>query len=497
MDRLRAQLGRHHRWLLWGLMPLLGLVMHMHIFPLELRGVHAWRQCETASNVVRFAREDMDIFHPKVYSLEWEDGNKRMEFPVMQWVMATAYRLFGENVLWMRLISWLIGVWAVFGMFSLARSLFRDDFVALACAWAFQFSPLIFYYSVNPLPDNLALAAAIWSMAAFLRYYRGGSQGWLWLSAAYLGLSVLAKLPFIVFIALPASQLGLAALRSRFASWRELLVGALAYVLALLPGAVWYLTVIPTWTGNGVVAGIFNASPEELRGLFGIAAHHLASTLPELIVNYGSVAFFVVGLVLLWQRKLRRHPLMLPFLLLWAGVMAYFIFEIHLIGRDHDYYLFPFVPGVFLLVGLGIQGLMRQSRPWLRAFVGGALLVLPLTAALRTYSRWAKPGFPIELITEADVLRKAVPDSAKIIAGHDLSPHIFPYHLRKRGWTFNADNSAPKRIRYCIDHGAQFLYLSKESEAKTDLSDFIQEMILETKGFKVFSLKTSENLRTE
>lgn len=497
MDRLRASLVRHHRLILGLLMPLLGLLMHLHVFPMELRGVHAWRQCETASNVVRFAREDMDILHPKVYSLEWEDGNKRMEFPVMQWVMAAAYRAFGENVVWMRLISWLIGVWAVWGMFSLARDLFRDDFVALACAWAFQFSPLIFYYSVNPLPDNLALAAGIWSLAAYLRYYRTERMGYLWLSAAYLGLSVLAKLPFVVFIALPASGVGLAALRSRFANWRVLLSGALAFVLALLPAAAWYITVIPTWTGNGVVAGILNATPDELRGLFGIAGYHLASTLPELILNYGSVGFFAIGLVLLWQARLRRHPLMLPFLLLWAGVMAYFIFELHLIGRAHDYYLFPFVPGVFLLVGLGIQWLARQSRPWLRGFVWVALVILPLTAALRTYSRWAKPGFPVELLTEAEVLRKAVPDDAKVIAGHDLSPHIFPYHLRKRGWTFDADHFDMQRIKYCIQRGAQFLYLSKASADRVDFSPVVQSMVLETTGFQVFALKTPEMLDGE
>lgn len=494
MDRLRATISRYRRWILWGLMPLLGLLMHMHIFPQELRGVHAWRQCETASNVVRFAREDMDILHPKVFSLEWEDGNKRMEFPVMQWVMAAAYRLLGENVLWMRLISWLIGVWAVLGMYALARDLFRDEVVALACAWAYQFSPLIFYYSVNPLPDNLALAAAIWSMAYFLRFYRTEGAVWLWLSAACLGLSVLAKLPFVVFVSLPAAHVGLVALRSRFAQWRPLLLGALALGLALLPAAAWYITVIPTWTGNGVVAGILHASPAELRGLGGIAAHHLASTLPELIVNYGSVAFFAVGLVLVWQRRLRRHPLWLPFMALWAGVGAYFVFELHLIGRDHDYYLFPFVPGIFLLVGLGVQAMLGQSRAWIRTFVAVALVVLPLTAALRTYSRWQKAGFPEELITEAAQLRAAVPDATRIIAGHDLSPHIFPYHLRKRGWTFDAKTFDPSRIRYCIDQGATHLYLSKANSDKVDLQPFIGSLVLETKGFWVYALQRPDSI---
>jgi 4-amino-4-deoxy-L-arabinose transferase-like glycosyltransferase len=489
MERLRAQVGRRHRLILVVLLPLLGLVMHLPIFPLELCGVHAWRQCETASNVVRFARGDMDILHPQVFSLEWEDGNKRMEFPVMQWGMAVAFRLFGEDVIWMRLISWLIGVWAVWGMFSLARSLFRDDVVALACAWAFQFSPLIFYYSVNPLPDNLALAAGIWSLAAYLRYYRSRHMIWLWVSAAALGLSVLAKLPFVVFVALPASHIGLEALRSRFANWRVVLVGAVALAGCLTPAAAWYITVIPTWTGNGVVSGILNATPAELSGLFDIVVFHFVSTLPELIINYGSCAFFVLGFMELRRRQLLRHPLMLPFVLLWAAVMAYFIFELHLIGRDHDYYLFPFLPGIFLLVGLGIRFLLNHARAWLGVFAVVALLLLPVTAAMRAYLRWARIGFPKALIMEAAELRGAVPDNAKIIAGHDLSPHIFPYHLRKRGWTFSKNDLDPQRIQNCIAQGASFLYISKETEGKVDFSPFIKGLVRETEGFKVYALK--------
>lgn len=489
MDNFRARVGRNHRLILFVIMPLVGLLMHLPIFQRELCGVHAWRQCETASNVVRFARGDMDILHPQVFSLEWEDGNKRMEFPVMQWGMAVVVRMFGENVIWMRLVSWLIGVVAVWGMFSLARSLFQDDVVALACAWAYQCSPLIFYYSVNPLPDNLALAAGIWSLAAYLKYFRSKRMFWLWLSALALGLSVLAKLPFVVFVAFPASDIGLRALRTRFANWRELLTGVVALGLCLAPAAAWYITVIPTWTGNGVVAGILNATGEELRGLFGIAAFHTFSTLPELIINYGSCAFFVLGLYELRRRNMLRHPLMLPFLLLWAGVMAYFIFELHLIGRDHDYYLFPFVPGIFLLVGLGIRFVYQHPAKWMRDLAMVALLLIPLTAALRPYVRWWRIGFPKALITEAAELRAAVPDSAKIIAGHDLSPHIFPYHLRKRGWTFSKDALDPQRIRNCIAQGARYLYISKETEGKVDFSPFIAGLVHETKGFKVYALK--------
>lgn len=76
-------LTKNSRQILFVILPLLSFLLHIHIFPKELNGVHAWRQTETASNVINFAEKDFNITRPHVFSLEWPDGLKRMEFPVM------------------------------------------------------------------------------------------------------------------------------------------------------------------------------------------------------------------------------------------------------------------------------------------------------------------------------------------------------------------------------------------------------------------------------
>ena len=55
MERLRTYCERRWLLLLVGLLPLVSLGMHLHLLDLPLQGVHAWRQCETASNVVLYA----------------------------------------------------------------------------------------------------------------------------------------------------------------------------------------------------------------------------------------------------------------------------------------------------------------------------------------------------------------------------------------------------------------------------------------------------------
>jgi 4-amino-4-deoxy-L-arabinose transferase-like glycosyltransferase len=150
MERLKSYLERHWRWLLWLAFPIISLGMHFHLLHLPLQGIHAWRQTETASTVDLFATEDMNILNPRVYVLDWDQGIKRMEFPIMQWVMAVGFKVFGPHVAVIRLLSWLIAWMTMLAFFRLADLLFRNKLVALAAAWCWMFSPEIFYYAINP-----------------------------------------------------------------------------------------------------------------------------------------------------------------------------------------------------------------------------------------------------------------------------------------------------------------------------------------------------------
>lgn len=480
---------RNWRRLLFVVLPLVGFAMHFHLFSHDLQGIHAWRQCETASNVMRFANEDFGIMDPHVYSLEWEEGLKRMEFPAMQWGMASIIKVTRHPIQVMRMTSWIIGMLAAIGMFFLAKSVCADTSVSLLTAWAFHFSPVIFYYTINPLPDNLALMAGIWGLAFFLAAIRNKKWKWFAFSAAFLMLSALAKLPFILFLALPGTWVALQTIRGKL-SWGSFFGSSIPFLVGLIPVAAWYLWVIPTWHGNGVVKGILDSSAEDLPEILAIFTHNLVSTLPELLLNYASVPFFLLGVGLLFRKKMLRHELFLPFLALAAGCIAYFVFEINMIGTAHDYYLFPFLPGLFLLVGLGLRYALNAKMRWVSVATMVLMLALPVTAGLRTYPRWQKTGFTSNLITQKEALQNAVPADAKILAGHDLSPHIYLYHLQKRGWTLDKDNVDAEKVKRCITAGAEYLFSShRELEENQAMKPFLGELHAEIGVFRIYNLK--------
>ncbi len=95
----------------------LSLVMHGEYFNRELTGFHVWRQTQTQSSLISFYEEDMNILHPKRNERGNGDGIFRMEFPLMQWIGAAIYNVAGPNLLWIRILMFITGLFSVWGMY--------------------------------------------------------------------------------------------------------------------------------------------------------------------------------------------------------------------------------------------------------------------------------------------------------------------------------------------------------------------------------------------
>jgi len=481
---LQQFLERHYRWVLFALIPILGLALHWNIWTKPLLGVHVWRQAQTQINIENFAFEDFNLFHPRIDDRGTNSGIHRMEFPLMQWLFAGVYKLFGNHLIISRLLSWLIGLFSVWGMFMLFQAVFKHRATAVAGAWAFHFSPLMFYYSLNPLPDNFALCCSIWGMAFFLRRIREDKFRLTVPAAILLGLGALCKLPFVVFFA----PIGFYLLfQSKSASkFKEMVV----YSVGFAPVAAWYVTVVPTWHGNGIVQGILENS-KSWSELAGIVWGHIISNLPELFINYASVPFFVAGFYYFFKKWKNKQPFAGVFLVWSAAVLFYFFFELNQIGSEHDYYLFPFLPLIFLLVAGGMYELWDHKSIFWRYFFPVAMLVMPLTAYLRVQSRWSdkNPGFNKDLLDHREALQSAVPDNALCVVGNDVSHHIWFYHLDKKGWAFDGGRIDERWLSERINWGAQYLYTdARHLETREELRPMLDSLLGEYGSIRVWKL---------
>jgi hypothetical protein len=177
---------------------------------------------------------------------------------------------------------------------------------------------------------------------------------------------------------------------------------------------------------------------------------------------------------------------------------VYFIYELNMIATVHDYYLLPFLPFLFLLVGGGIHFLFSGTKTGMRALAIVLLAVLPLTAFLRTDSRWNvnEPGFNKDLLVHREALVNAVPSDALCIAGNDLSQRILFYYIKKRGWNFMNEEIDAAKLHELIPKGARYLYSdSPLTLSDTTIRKFIRKEIGTFGSIQVYELKTAAELR--
>jgi hypothetical protein len=261
--------------------------------------------------------------------------------------------------------------------------------------------------------------------------------------------------------------------------------------LFLLPPFVWYASVVSQWEAKGIVNGMLrNDIP--YTTILDYLQYNIVSTLPELLLNYGSLLFFLSGFYFMVKNKLYKKPFFAELAVLGLGVIAYFLYELNMIANVHDYYLFPFLPLLFMLVAYGAFNLLQHKFKVMRYLALFLLLILPLTAWLRMQVRWNEdsPGFNKDLLSYKQDLRGAVPKNALCVAGNDESHHILFYYVDKKGWGFNNDELFASDLREMIGQGAGYLYSdSRAVDENIEIRSCLDRLIMEKGSVRVYSLK--------
>jgi len=404
-----------------------------------------------------------------------------MEFPIMQWLFAGVLKITGKNIFIIKLLNFAVGILTLVGVFRFLKLFFKNRNVALIGCWAFSFSPSFYYFIVSPIPDNFAMMCSIWGLVYFLIARSKETQRTYLCAGILLSLGTLAKLPFILYYAFILGYFVWIDNRYNFSTIKNYLCLTSPIMFPL----IWYSMVINTWGGNPIVKGILRES-SDLTIAAEYLIHHLISTLPELIINYGALLFFVIGIIYFFRKdlyKLSRAKV----LYFWLGaLLAYVVFEANVIGKSHDYYLFPFFLPVFLIVAFGYQQVVISKFRWV-AFL--SLAILPVTAYLRINDRWDIDRSSVykDLEINKQLLTVAVPDNELCVVGSDDSHCIYFYYFNKKGWAFGEEGISKNQLKEYIAKGASYLYIDDEKYIE-NLLPFVDTLIVETNQFTVYKL---------
>jgi hypothetical protein len=173
------------------------------------------------------------------------------------------------------------------------------------------------------------------------------------------------------------------------------------------------------------------------------------------------------------------------------AIIAYFLFEMNMIGKVHDYYLMPFLPLLFILVAYGAYHLLTGRNKLLRNISVVFLILLPLPAYMRIEGRWdtKKPGFNAVYYQYKNDLRALIPEKAFCVAGNDESHFILLYYLNRKGWAFDNDELDGGLLNNYVSKGAAYLFIDSRIDERNDIKEHLGDKIFEKETLRVYKLK--------
>jgi 4-amino-4-deoxy-L-arabinose transferase-like glycosyltransferase len=381
-------------------------------------------------------------------------------------------------------------LFSIAGIYKILEVLFNKTILSLIGAWHLVFLPASI---IIPLIHYLIIwhfVVSIWGLVFFFSWFKKKKLWHLFTGGFLLAIGTLCKLPFVIYYAVPFTFFLLEFFRSSV-KVKSLSNGSIFFFPIVFP-ALWYLNVIPQWHGNGIVSGILN-NQVSVRTILDYLNHNLVSTLPELLLNYGSVIFFIAGFYFLIKNKAFKDKRFILIFVWSLAVLFYFFFEINMIGKVHDYYLFPFLPILFILVGYGAYNMLQLDKKIYTYVVYILLIILPFTCYLRMAGRWDtnNPGFNKDLLVFKEELRNAVPSESLVVAGNDESYYIFFYYIDKKGWGFSHNSLSREKLESMILKGAEYIYSdSRVIDENYEIAPLLGELILEKGSIKVYRLKS-------
>lgn len=493
-----AHLKSKAHWIILLVTIVSSTLFHWNIFNKDLIGVHLWRQAQNEWYTRNFLRHDNNILNPRIAAHNMgNDGNiLRYEFPLLQWSIAQVKRILGESIFITRVIMFSIGIITVLGFYFLIKCLFGNKFIASLASYTFNYSPVFYYYSINPLSDICALGASIWMMYFLFRYAQQLRIKDFIISSILLMLAGLFKLPYFMFGIMPLTFLVFRFFNKTF-SRIEILKQLVILFLFSMPVAAWYIYAISGWGYMGVIKGVTaNADFSELWIYLKFA---FFQWLPNHLINPFGLLFCCTGLMIMMRKQnfgsIIRGMLISGFLI----TVLYYAYEINMIAKVHDYYMLPFLPWLHILISSGIQLVYKSNK--FRWILIPLLIAMPIFTFFKIDAFWDinRNGYKVDWFNYSAELKSTVPRDSLCIILNDNTGVVIPYVIDKQGFVFDKNDLPAMWIEDMIlRRRATYMYSdSRVVDTSSEVRKYLDYMIVEKGNIRVFKLIGKEEVGGE
>ncbi len=435
---------------------------------------HSWRQADTSSVSRRFDRDGINLLYPTFddvssipSGLPNPNGFRYVEFPIYNAATVMVKKFMPELSIEAagRTTSALATAFSALFLFLIARRIFgrRAGYLVMI---TYALIPYNLFYGRSILPDPTMVTFSLGSIYFALRYATKSKIYNLVLSLIFGAIALLVK-PYAFFLLAPIAYILIAA----FGFSKKFLIVSACYALAVIPLLWWrqFITAYPA----GIPANdwLFNGDGIRFKGAFW--QWIFADRIGRLILGFWGLILLAFGIVRKPQEKFGWFPLI--FLL--TSLCYVFVFATG--NVRHDYYQILLVPSLALLVGLGVDSLLKGN------FVSKGLAVIAFIFMVafgwyqvRDYYNVNHP----EIVKAGRAFDKLVDNPKVTVIAPYMGDTAFLYQTNHRGWPIMEGS-----IDDMIGKGAQFYVSTTYDDVTNDILKYsaTQAVQDERKAYKV------------
>jgi 4-amino-4-deoxy-L-arabinose transferase-like glycosyltransferase len=444
---------------------LLAFVVRLYNVNSPILGYHSWRQADTAAIARNFHEHGYNLFYPQI---DWGGntaGYVETEFQIYPFVVALFYKMFGVREFLGRFLSLAFSLVAIYALYLLVRKYINQS-VALWTALVFSIIPLNIHFSRAFMPESALIMCSVLGVYLFSQWITSGKWRYFFLSAIFVGLACLIKIPTL-YLGLPLLYLAwLKFDRRTFAQWPLWLYSLLVFI----PTVLWYYHAHQIYLQYGLTFGIWEYGTDkwgnwELLLTPEFYNRILFKSIAERHLTWAGFVAFAIGLFI---KRTSREERVFDFWLI--SIAVYFIVAFAIpaavfVGKTFSRYLsysrFKESSAVRRLV-IGLVGLCAVCIPILSCY------------RYHTYLNAEDSSSPKYSLAK-EVQQKTEKDGL-IIAVDGGDPTLL-YLTHRKGWLCPADDIDDASIIEGKQNGAKYVVGEKRHFGSTPQKQILSQLL--------------------
>jgi hypothetical protein len=159
-----------------------------------------WRQADCYSIALNYYQHGFHFFKPQVHFLFEQNGYAAGEFPLIYFVSAILFKIFGVHFFLFKGLNLLIFFAGLYSLFKLSLRLTNDLVFSYILSVLYFCTPVIFFYANNFLSDVSALSFNIIGAFFFTVFLEENSRKKLFVAATFFAIAGLLKASATIFL---------------------------------------------------------------------------------------------------------------------------------------------------------------------------------------------------------------------------------------------------------------------------------------------------------